>query len=523
MNNRHPHKRNVFKLNLIMTDLGIIEECIDGDMAKIHSIMSIERMLNDLLQTNFIKYRNKKGLRNEHFSDEHFIQLLYTTNQFKYIFKIKTYWTALYESAKFCKRLIKYTPSFNVYNLSYLDDRWINKIRSYVTFATQIILFFNLFHILQDDRLVDWSQDLDAFEGYEYFVFAAVICVALVLLVRKQMNGFFEFNQTFELTLFGILSSLDLDLLFSLIINLVMSLLLVPLSFIIIIYSDNSLELVLNCLAALFVLELDDQVIDLALNDERCIYLDYIAKSIVVKQLINNEELEELNKLITYDWHYNFVYAMDAKLMSLRFDDDCDVYNAQDVLVPLRLDLRSGEWSNVMEPSTLKQRYLCFRIVNENMCHLRLLNDRDIEAASYWELIIDPFEKIMRRRREKEGLFARLLTQKYDQGRNPTPCRGTWFFVKWSNDSEGSMEYYCNEVDCKPTLSSPNTVLIAKCPYRAFVEQQCTECQQKKKGHGGEPNKHKDVMGTYSSIKYVQVYSFANPLKMNFYRYNEGD
>ena len=63
-------------------------------------------------------------------------------------------------------------------------------------------------------------------------------------------------------------------------------------------------------------------------------------------------------------------------------------------------------------------------------------------------------------------------------------------------------QYYYNNIDLNPTLSSRNTILLSKYPYSQFVEQQC------------------DVspFGTYDTIKYLQIYSFAKPLKIIFYQ-----
>ena len=357
--------------------------------------------------------------------------MLYKENQFKYIIKIKKYWNVLYKSATFCKKLIKYTPSLNVFSLSYLDGKWINKIRSYVTFVTQITLFYNLCATLADETVVDWNEF--AVENVEFLVFAIIISFTLILLVRKQIKTFIEFNKTFEIKYVNIFTSTDL--ICSFIINFIMSGLLVPLSFIIIIYSDNSLDLVLNSLAALFVLELDDQIVDLALNDERSIYLEYVSKQIFVEELINNDELSPYYKLITYNWHYNFIYDIDIKHISIKFNEDYDIYNSKNVL--LKLDLRSGEFSNIITDgilTTLKDKYVTFRVVNENMCHVRLFYDTDFNTNPYWEIILDPHQRIIRRRIEKEGKFARLLTEEYEENKNPMPSFGTWFHFKWDNN-----------------------------------------------------------------------------------------
>eukprot|EP00484_Ammonia_sp_Unknown_P020072 CAMPEP_0197031464 /NCGR_PEP_ID=MMETSP1384-20130603/10460_1 /TAXON_ID=29189 /ORGANISM="Ammonia sp." /LENGTH=842 /DNA_ID=CAMNT_0042460997 /DNA_START=56 /DNA_END=2584 /DNA_ORIENTATION=+ len=480
--------------NIMPEFLGVIEECFDGDMAVMHSIMSIERLLNDIIQTNFIKYRNKVGLKNCYFDPDDFTVLLGEENLFKYVLKIKRYWTVLYESAKFCKRLIKYTPNINAYTLSYLDGSPINRMRSIIVFLVQMLLFYNLVISLTDADIIDWQQQWEDYRA-EFLVFAVFLGVALIFLVRKQITGYFEFRKVFMMTL----RTMTMDIWLSAVINLGMSVLLIPLSCIIIVYSDNSLELVLNSVAALFVLELDDEVVDLALNDEKSIYLEYINQYILVANLVNDASLNNYNRLITRNWHYNFVYKINTKEMTIDFDPDVDVEKS----ALARLDLRSGEFSPFVsddEVTTMKKNYVSFRLVNESMAHIRLCT-RNSHEEPYWEIIIDLHYRIIRRRIEKDSQkFARLATEEYEEGTKPLPCFGTWFHIRWDNSPGGHLEYYYNKVDFKPTLDSPNTVLLQRYPYREFVEKECDVCP----------------LGTYHPLCYLQIYAFAKTAKINF-------
>eukprot|EP01084_Bolivina_argentea_P257774 434375_1 len=131
----------------------ITNQCItDNDLKTIHSILSLQRYLNVLIQnkddiinnecklvdTLLSKYGKKQqnGIKLfECIKDAHF---------WAYLVKIKKYWDILAEIAVLGKSIYYVGPKFDVYNLSHLKASKQNMNLSKFTFFTQVLLFIVL-------------------------------------------------------------------------------------------------------------------------------------------------------------------------------------------------------------------------------------------------------------------------------------------------------------------------------------------------------------------------------------------
>eukprot|EP01084_Bolivina_argentea_P053285 97821_1 len=78
----------------------ILEKCMDGDLTVMHSVMALQRYIDHCIQTNTID--NLK-------------------NNMKHLIKVRQYWFALYNAVFITKRIYYYTPTLDIYSVTYLD------------------------------------------------------------------------------------------------------------------------------------------------------------------------------------------------------------------------------------------------------------------------------------------------------------------------------------------------------------------------------------------------------------------
>ena len=101
--------------------------------------------------------------------------------------------------------------------------------------------------------------------------FYASVIIAFIVIseIRKQLVGMWQFYQTIPESMRSV------PFWMGFLVNIIIALSLIPINIIIIATTDGELDIVLNALAVLFVLELDNNIVDLSDDDEKAIYLHY--------------------------------------------------------------------------------------------------------------------------------------------------------------------------------------------------------------------------------------------------------
>lgn len=185
---------------------------------------------------------------------------------FQAMIKSRVWWSGLAKSLKTMKRINFYTPSIDIYTLTFLDPSPMRWLTSIVTFATQVGMAVILL-CYADRKFKDEGFDFDSNSVSSYAVIMISIVVAFI--AKKQIEGFLQFVAVFPE------SKKELITLMGFIANVVIALLVIPLNALLLVNLEDQ-DIVLGALSVLFILEIDDQVIDLSPMDEKTVYLSRV-------------------------------------------------------------------------------------------------------------------------------------------------------------------------------------------------------------------------------------------------------
>eukprot|EP01084_Bolivina_argentea_P085467 154462_1 len=257
--------------------LELLEKGLDGDFETMHSIFSMHRFFNHCIQTDF-KSKGMKITETDFVCWNNWYKLFSPQQKQKYepyLVKINKYFGALAFTMETCKGIIHYTPSLDIFMLCSLltnNDSWMRKLYCYlsaiISFITQIFLFCMVTYSINWDNDGTWLNE----EISPVISISAAIIITLIVLnlVYQQFANTMQFRKVFPGKAKYWANVL------ACIVNLGMSVLIVPLNFVVIIKSEELLDVVLNSLAILFILELDDQLVNINANDEKAVYLSYL-------------------------------------------------------------------------------------------------------------------------------------------------------------------------------------------------------------------------------------------------------
>eukprot|EP01084_Bolivina_argentea_P066675 121559_1 len=264
----------------------ILEKCIDGDMDTIHSVLTLNRFINNIIEKNF-KNNLDYFMQNVNKIDWEYGTIEYTSCLDKILFffgedkqlqkglqkelqrkqiallKTHKWWSSLSETVQIIKRMNYYTPTIDIFTLTYLHSTYWNIFTTIITFIGQIGMTMFIISSLEFD-IIDESMG-----NISSIVASIIICCIVTILVKKQIIGVLQFFAVFPE------SKSSWSMVLGVISNIIIAAIIVPLNFIILAITDDNFDLVLNSLAILFILEIDDQIIDINPIDEKAIYLSY--------------------------------------------------------------------------------------------------------------------------------------------------------------------------------------------------------------------------------------------------------
>ncbi len=224
--------------------LALIDEAIiEREFDVIHSVLRLNRYLKYLI------------IRNEEFSKRKRLQHNLGT-----VVKVHKIWNTISEIMELIQEIHNADLELNCYQISYLDNDNINFIYSFITIICQIglILLLGLSLLNTNKR--------DMFPLIEGWIIIPIISIFTVLIVSKQFTNTLEFHKTFPDAKDTFVGKCDI---FS---NILCAIVVVILNFFILSYSDNLIDIVLNSLAALFIIELDDTMVFISDNAKMDLY-----------------------------------------------------------------------------------------------------------------------------------------------------------------------------------------------------------------------------------------------------------
>eukprot|EP01084_Bolivina_argentea_P272088 463158_1 len=112
---------------------------VNGDLETMHSVFSIERFLDHVIQTKFKSTQIE--LKEDGINDGIIAKSFNGGFGYRFITKSRIYWYQLYKVIKTIKKIHFYTPSFDCYILAFLKPTTFNKLQALFIFITQIALF----------------------------------------------------------------------------------------------------------------------------------------------------------------------------------------------------------------------------------------------------------------------------------------------------------------------------------------------------------------------------------------------
>ncbi len=210
----------------------IDEALIKRDYTTIHSVFRLERYLKSLIirpitYNKHKKYQEDMGL---------------TT-------KLYHLWKPLSLSMELCQKIHNRKFELNCYQISYLSNDPVDLLYASITIICQICLI-----LLLGMSLLDMEVG-DIFPLYEGMVIIPIIFLFTLFVISKQLTNTLLFYTTFPDCAKTFVGKCDL---FS---NVLCASVVVLLNFFVLAYSDSLLDIVLNSLAALFIIELDDNMV----------------------------------------------------------------------------------------------------------------------------------------------------------------------------------------------------------------------------------------------------------------------
>ncbi len=225
--------------------LSLIDEAmIEREFDVIHSVMRLDRYLKSLIQReNFQLNSHKK----------------YQLN-LELAVKLYNVWKPLNNSMKLIQKIHDSDIELNCYQVAYLSKSKKDLVYAITTIICQIGLL-----ILLGLSLLEVNID-NIFPLLEGRIIIPIIFIFTQYIVQKQISNTLIFMELFPKVRFSFLGICDL---FS---NVVAAGLIVLLNFFVLAFSDSLMDIVLNSLAALFIIELDDNMVFISSNAKDDLY-----------------------------------------------------------------------------------------------------------------------------------------------------------------------------------------------------------------------------------------------------------
>jgi len=220
---------------LLPNAINLFETALNGNVDTIHSVMRLDRYLTHVIQ-------EKKTI--DTFDNDNL-------NFYAKLIPMKQMWGIFSNTIERIKRITNTQPELNSFNVAFLQGTDEFFMQAFFIFLTQAaLLILTISHI--------WIHRSEAFHIPSPLRFVVSICGTIVVnfMAKQSKNNFEDFETIFPEYIGTTMYKLDA---FS---NIVGGKLVTLSTLVLLMMTDDNLDIVLNATALLFVLELDECLVD---------------------------------------------------------------------------------------------------------------------------------------------------------------------------------------------------------------------------------------------------------------------
>ncbi len=303
--------------------LSLIDEAmIEREFDVIHSVLRLERYLKSLIMREDLQFDAHKKYQED---------LGLTV-------KLYNVWKPLSDSMKLVQKIHNADIELNCYQIAYLSNDKIDLVYAVVTIICQMGLL-----TLLGLSLLEVNIDT-IFPLYEGKIIIPIIFAFTEFIVQKQMTNTLKFLQLFPDAQYTFLGVCDL---FS---NVICAALVLFLNFFVLAYSDSLMDIVLNSLAALFIIELDDAMVFISNNAKDDLYKQKVISFF-------NQSLKDINEIYfgLNVWKHHGIYKLDTEKFEVN-RELCTIDLKENMIAPEQIKLGSPQCEkyNQINKSSMK-------------------------------------------------------------------------------------------------------------------------------------------------------------------------
>ncbi len=296
----------------------LIDRVIEEKNYKIiHSVFRLDRTMNYLIYSHENLKSKSKPNPNPQSQPTVFHKYV------DLVVKMKHLWSPLVFAMNKCLDITRSQISYNCYHLASLSDNKTTKFFGVITFICQMALMVLLGISFLDKSI---SQIFPLTEGR---VIIPLIFIFTLMISYKQISNSLDYKRIFYGRVFWSANWYDL---FDFISNVICSVIIIFFNFFILSFNDKVLDIVLNSVASLFILELDDSVVfdtpDTINNMIRNkLITEFNSDVYVIPEVYFNSEGNKtwinkgVNRLNDKDFEINFNELTIVKKKSLELDE----------------------------------------------------------------------------------------------------------------------------------------------------------------------------------------------------------
>jgi len=239
---------------LLPNVVDLLEGSLQGDIEAIHSVLRMDRFLTHTIH-------QKKKIRT--FEND-------KLNFYAKLIPMKQMWGTFSNTIERIKRVHTYQPVMNSFNVGFLEGTKAFFWHAVFIYLTQVsLLLLTVSHI--------WARQEIVLQVPSLPKLAVSICGTIVVsfLAKNFTNNFFQFSKIFPEYIGTTLYYLDA------LSNVFGGFVVTGCTFFLLMMAENNLDVVLNATALLFVLELDEMMVDSNPIYTTSIYRAYFMKAII--------------------------------------------------------------------------------------------------------------------------------------------------------------------------------------------------------------------------------------------------
>lgn len=270
-------------INIVLPKIIVLIDrvIVNRDFKVINAISRINRYLNymiDNYDNHYEYYSYDKGI----------------------LIKLHQIWKCITKIVLKCKKIHHSQLNLNCYHIALLSNKRINGSYACITALSQISLIILLGLSVKDG----YSEEI--FPLLESQIVIPIIFIFTMIVSYKQLSNTINFRNIFDDSKYTFYALLDFF------VNNVCLILIVIFNFLLLAYQDSIINIVLNSIASLFIIELDDYIVfltDDSLND------------LLINRLTNdlNKEFKHIPSVYwsKNTWLYNDKYYMNKNYVHI--------------------------------------------------------------------------------------------------------------------------------------------------------------------------------------------------------------